>query len=41
VGDRSRAAHDANLYDLDTKYADVVSVDEVLAYVDELAAVSP
>ena len=41
VGDRNRAAHEANLYDLDTKYADVVSVDEVLAYVDELAAVSP
>jgi nicotinamidase-related amidase len=40
VGDRNAAAHEANLYDLDTKYADVVSVDEALAYVDELAAVS-
>ena len=27
VGDRNRAAHEANLYDLDTKYADVVSVE--------------
>jgi len=39
VGDRNRAAHEANLYDLDTKYADVVSLDETLAHVDELAAV--
>jgi maleamate amidohydrolase len=31
VGDRNQAAHDANLYDLDTKYADVVSVEDVLA----------
>ena len=31
VGDRNQAAHEANLYDLDTKYADVVSVDDVLA----------
>ena len=40
VGDRNPAAHEANLYDLDTKYADVVALDEVLAYVDEFAAVS-
>ena len=39
VGDRNRSAHEANLYDLDTKYADVVSLDETLAHVDELAAV--
>ena len=31
VGDRNQGAHDANLYDLDTKYADVVSVEDVLA----------
>ena len=31
VGDRNRAAHEANLYDLDTKYADVVSVEDVLS----------
>ena len=30
VGDRNPAAHEANLYDLDTKYADVVSLDEVM-----------
>ena len=30
VGDRNPAAHEANLYDLDAKYADVVSVEDVL-----------
>ena len=30
VGDRNPAAHEANLYDIDTKYGDVVSTDEVL-----------
>jgi nicotinamidase-related amidase len=30
VGDRNPAAHEANLYDIDTKYGDVVSLDEVL-----------
>ena len=39
VGDRNQAAHEANLYDIDTKYGDVVSLDEALAHVDELAAV--
>ena len=38
VGDRNQAAHEANLYDLDTKYADVVSVDEVLGYLSEVVA---
>jgi maleamate amidohydrolase len=38
VGDRNQAAHEANLYDLDTKYADVVSVEDVLA---ELAVMQP
>ena len=38
VGDRNPAAHEANLYDIDTKYGDVVSLEETLAYVDELAA---
>jgi maleamate amidohydrolase len=37
VGDRNPAAHDANLYDIDTKYGDVVSVDEVAAHLEELA----
>ena len=29
VGDRNAAAHEANLFDLDAKYADVVSVGEL------------
>jgi nicotinamidase-related amidase len=38
VGDRNPAAHEANLYDIDTKYGDVLSLDEVLAGVRGLAA---
>jgi len=38
VGDRNPAAHEANLYDIDTKYGDVVSLEETLAYVEGLAA---
>ena len=38
VGDRNPAAHAANLYDIDTKYGDVVSVDDVLAHLEEIAA---
>ena len=34
VGDRAQAPHDANLFDIQAKYADVVSVDEAIAYVD-------
>jgi maleamate amidohydrolase len=30
VGDRNPAAHEANLYDVDAKYGDVVSLDEAL-----------
>jgi maleamate amidohydrolase len=37
VGDRNPAAHDANLYDMDAKYADVVSLDETLAHLASLA----
>jgi maleamate amidohydrolase len=37
VGDRNQAAHEANLYDIDAKYGDVVSVDEVVAHLEELA----
>jgi nicotinamidase-related amidase len=33
VGDRNPEAHEANLYDIDTKYGDVVSLEEVLAHV--------
>jgi maleamate amidohydrolase len=32
VGDRSEAAHAQSLFDLDAKYADVVSLDETLHY---------
>jgi maleamate amidohydrolase len=38
VGDRNPAAHEANLYDLDTKYADVVTLEETLAALEEVAA---
>jgi maleamate amidohydrolase len=37
VGDRNPAAHDANLYDIDAKYGDVVSVDEVIEHLKALA----
>jgi nicotinamidase-related amidase len=36
VGDRNPQAHAANLYDIDTKYGDVVSVDDVIAHLEEL-----
>ncbi len=36
VGDRNPAAHDANLYDMDAKYADVVSLDETLTHLAAL-----
>jgi nicotinamidase-related amidase len=32
VGDRARAPHEANLFDIHAKYADVVSLEDVLAY---------
>jgi len=32
VGDRSRAAHEQSLFDLETRYADLVSLSETLAY---------
>jgi nicotinamidase-related amidase len=37
VGDRNPAAHEANLYDIDAKYGDVVSIDEVVAHLEALA----
>ena len=33
VGDRAQAPHEANLFDIQAKYADVVSLDDALAYV--------
>ncbi len=38
VGDRNPAAHEASLYDIDLKYGDVVSLEECLASLEELAA---
>jgi len=38
VGDRNPEAHEANLYDLDAKYGDVVSAKDVLEYLEEVAA---
>lgn len=32
VGDRAREPHEANLFDIDSKYGDVVSIDDVAAY---------
>jgi maleamate amidohydrolase len=37
VGDRNPTAHEANLYDIDTKYGDVVSLDEVVAHLEASA----
>jgi maleamate amidohydrolase len=37
VGDRNSAAHEANLYDIDAKYGDVVPLDDVLTHLEELA----
>jgi nicotinamidase-related amidase len=37
VGDRAQAPHDANLFDIQAKYADVVSLDEALGYVESVA----
>ena len=37
VGDRNPDAHAANLYDIDTKYGDVVSVDDVVAHLEAMA----
>ena len=38
VGDRARAPHEANLFDIQAKYADVVSLEEALAYVESVPA---
>ena len=36
VGDRAEAPHEANLFDIQAKYADVVSVDDAIAYVESV-----
>jgi maleamate amidohydrolase len=37
VGDRAREPHEANLFDLQAKYAEVISVEIALAYMNSLA----
>jgi maleamate amidohydrolase len=41
VGDRNPAAHDATLSDIDAKYGDIASVDEVLEHLERLCALHP
>ena len=36
VGDRARAPHEANLFDIQAKYADVVSLDEAIGYLESV-----
>lgn len=36
VGDRSASAHEANLFDLDAKYADVCGLEETMDYLNKL-----
>ena len=36
VGDRSEAAHDQSLFDLDAKYADVVTLEDSLQYLSNV-----
>lgn len=38
VGDRAKPAHDQSLFDLQAKYADVVSVEETMDYLSRLKA---
>jgi nicotinamidase-related amidase len=33
VGDRAAGPHEANLFDIDSKYGDVIDLDDALAYV--------
>lgn len=36
VGDRAREPHEANLFDIGSKYGDVLPLEDVLAYIDQL-----
>ncbi len=38
VGDRHDGPHDANLFDINAKYGDVVARDEAIAYLSGLKA---
>jgi maleamate amidohydrolase len=33
-GDRSISAHEANLFDIDQKYGDVISLDAAMTYIE-------
>ncbi len=37
VGDRNPDAHEANIYDIDAKYGDVVSVNDAINYLQEVS----
>jgi nicotinamidase-related amidase len=37
VGDRAQAPHEANLFDIQAKYADVVAVDDAIAYLRDVS----
>ncbi len=37
VGDRAQAPHEANLFDINAKYADVVSLEEAIDYVESVS----
>lgn len=41
VGDRAEAPHEASLFDIQAKYADVVSVEDALAYLGRVGANTP
>lgn len=41
VGDRAQAPHQANLFDIQAKYADVVSVEDAIAYVESVGEQAP
>ncbi|MBS1886182.1 MAG: isochorismatase family protein [Actinobacteria bacterium] len=41
VGDRAAGPHEANLFDIDAKYADVIDLDDALAYVAAPAGEAP
>jgi len=36
VGDRAQAPHEANLFDIQAKYADVIGVDDAIAYLENV-----
>jgi maleamate amidohydrolase len=38
VGDRAQAPHDANLFDIQAKYADVVPLEDAFAYLENVAS---